>query len=69
MEYISKITYQSVTSFQRTFSILTEMPVSEYIRRRRMSLATIELQNSKSKVIDISLKYGYDSPEAFTRAF
>ncbi len=69
MEYIAKITYQSVTSFQRTFSIITEMPVSEYIRRRRMSLAAFELQNSGIKVIDISLKYGYDSPEAFARAF
>ncbi len=69
MEHISKITYQSVTSFQRTFSIITEMPVSEYIRRRRMSLAAFEFQNSGVKVIDISLKYGYDSPEAFARAF
>lgn len=69
MEYISKITYQSVTSFQRTFSIITEMPVSEYIRRRRMSLAAFEFQNSGVKVIEVSLKYGYDSPEAFTRAF
>ncbi len=69
MEHISKITYQSVTSFQRTFSIITEMSVSEYIRRRRMSLAAFEFQNGGVKVIDISLKYGYDSPEAFARAF
>lgn len=68
-EAIAKITCQSVTSFQRTFSIVTEMPVSEYIRKRRMSLAAVELQGSTAKVIDISLKYGYDSPEAFTRAF
>jgi len=69
LETLARITCQSVTSFQRTFSIVTEMSVSEYIRRRRMSLAAIELKNSTAKVIDISLKYGYDSPEAFTRAF
>lgn len=69
LEYAAKIAYQSVTSFQRMFSIVVEMPVSEYIRRRRMSLAALEFQNSEAKVIDISLKYGYDSPDAFTRAF
>lgn len=69
LETIAKITCQSATSFQRTFSTVTEMPVSEYIRRRRMSSAAIELRTGDAKVIDISLKYGYDSPEAFTRAF
>ncbi len=69
LEIIAKITCQSATSFQRTFSIVTEMPVSEYIRRRRMSLAAFDLQNSNTRVIDTSLKYGYDSPEAFARAF
>jgi AraC family transcriptional regulator len=69
LETIAKITCQSTTSFQRTFSIVTEMPVSEYIRRRRMSLAALDLQNNYAKVIDTSLKYGYDSPEAFARAF
>lgn len=43
LETIAKITCQSATSFQRTFSIVTEMPVSEYIRRRRMSLAAHDL--------------------------
>ncbi len=69
LETIAKIVCQSATSFQRTFSIVTEMPISEYIRRRRMSLAAFELQNSGARVIDTSLKYGYDSPEAFARAF
>ena len=69
LETIAKITYQSATSFQRTFSIVTEMSVSEYIRRRRMSLAALDLQNNGAKVIDTSLKYGYESPEAFARAF
>lgn len=45
------------------------IPLSEYIRRRRMSLAAVDLQSGNEKVIDISLKYGYDSPTAFNRAF
>ena len=68
-ERISKIMCQSVVNFQRTFSIVTDITVNEYIRRRRMTLAAFEMQNSKVKVIDIALKYGYESPEAFTRAF
>lgn len=68
-EKVSEIICQSAISFQRTFSIVTDISVFEYIRRRRMTMAAFELQNSKAKVIDIALKYGYESPEAFTRAF
>lgn len=59
----------SVYQFQRMFSFITDIPLSEYIRRRRMTLAAFELQNTNCKVIDLALKYGYESPEAFTRAF
>lgn len=59
----------SVYHFQRMFSFITDMPLSEYIRRRRLTLAAFDLQNSNTKVIDIALKYGYESPEAFSRAF
>ena len=45
------------------------IPLSEYIRRRRMSLAAIDLQNGNEKIIDIGMKYGYASPTAFNRAF
>ena len=45
------------------------IPLSEYIRRRRMSLAAIELQSGNKKIIDIGMKYGYASPTAFNRAF
>lgn len=68
-EKISSIVGQSAINFQRTFSIVTNISVYEYIRRRRITLATFELQNSNSKVIDVALKYGYESPEAFARAF
>lgn len=55
--------------FQRMFLYMTGIPLSEYIRRRRMSLAAVDLQGGQMKVIDVALKYGYDSPTAFNRAF
>ncbi|WP_094606733.1 hypothetical protein SPSIL_011560 [Sporomusa silvacetica DSM 10669] len=59
----------SVYHFQRMFSFITDVPLSEYIRRRRLTLAAFELQTGDSKIIDLALKYGYDSPVSFTRAF
>jgi AraC family transcriptional regulator len=59
----------STYHFQRMFSFITAVPLSEYIRRRRLTLVAFELQNSDIKVIDAALKYGYDSPTSFTRAF
>lgn len=55
--------------FQRMFSYLAEVPLSEYIRRRKMSCAAVDLQGGKMSVLEVSLKYGYDSPTAFNRAF
>jgi AraC family transcriptional regulator len=55
--------------FQRFFSYITEITLSEYIRRRRLTLSAFELQQNKLKVIDIAQKYGYDSHASFTRAF
>lgn len=55
--------------FQRIFSILCGMTLGDYIRNRRLTLAGNELRAANSKVIDIALKYGYESPESFTRAF
>lgn len=55
--------------FQRMFSMLTGYTVSEYIRNRRITVATQELINCGSKVIDVAVKYGYESPESFTKAF
>jgi AraC family transcriptional regulator len=66
---IAKIACCSVFHFQRMFSFIANVSLAEYIRRRRMTLAAFELQNSSIKVIDIALKYGYESPEAFARAF
>ena len=59
----------SAFHFQRAFSLLTEMSPAEYLRKRRLSQAGAELTDGKHKVIDVALKYGYDSPESFTKAF
>lgn len=55
--------------FQKMFLYMTNISISEYIRRRKMSLAAIELQTTQIKIIDLALKYGYESPTAFNRAF
>jgi AraC family transcriptional regulator len=69
MDKVAKIACCSTYHFQRMFAYMADIPLSEYIRRRRMSLAAADLQHDYNKVIDISLKYGYDSPTAFNRAF
>jgi len=69
LDKVATIMCQSTVSFQRTFSIFMNISIYEYIRRRRMTLAAIEFQTNSIKVIDIALKYGYESPESFTRAF
>ena len=72
-----KIEYSSVAKaaccsefhFSRMFSSLLGISLSEYIRRRRLTRAAFDIQTSNAKIIDIALKYGYDSSDAFTRAF
>ena len=59
----------STYHFQRMFSFITGIPLSEYIRRRRLTAAAFEIQKSEIKIIDAAHKYGYESPEAFSRAF
>lgn len=61
--------FSSSYHFQRVFSILCGFTVGEYIRCRRLSLAGAELAASDAKVIDIALKYGYESPDSFAKAF
>ncbi|MHA7748563.1 MULTISPECIES: AraC family transcriptional regulator [Paenibacillus] len=55
--------------FKRMFSFLAGVSLSEYIRRRRLTLAAFELNHSAIKIIDLAVKYGYNSPDSFTRAF
>lgn len=55
--------------FTRMFSFLAGITLSEYIRRRRLTLAALELKGCNAKVIDVAVKYGYRSPDSFARAF
>ncbi|MED2751123.1 AraC family transcriptional regulator [Bacillus thuringiensis] len=66
---VAKIAYCSEYHFKRIFSFLAGISLSEYIRCRRLTLAAFELKNSNVKVIDIAIKYGYNSPDSFARAF
>ena len=68
-EKAARIACCSAYHFQRMFAYMANVPLSEYIRRRRMSLAAEDLQSSDEKIVDIALKYGYASPTAFNRAF
>ena len=68
-EKVAAESFSSSYHFQRVFSILCGYTLGEYIRLRRLSLAGAELVNGKEKVIDIALKYGYDSPDSFAKAF
>lgn len=59
----------SLFHFQRMFMVIIGVTPSEYARRRRLTLAARELTSGSVKVIDLALKYGYDSPDSFSRAF
>lgn len=66
---VAEKAYVSEFHFQRIFAVLCGFSVSEYIRNRRLALAAQELSNGEVKVIDVAVKYGYDSPDSFARAF
>lgn len=69
IEKIARAVNVSPFYFQKGFALLCGFTVSEYIRNRRLALAGNDLAATDEKVIDIALKYGYDSPDSFTRAF
>jgi AraC family transcriptional regulator len=66
---VARIACSSLTRFQRMFTFMTDMTISDYVRQRKMSLAAEDLKSTDIKVVDLAAKYGYESPEAFTRAF
>lgn len=68
-EAVAREAYSSPFHFQRVFSILCGFTLGEYIRMRRLSLAAADLAHTDEKIIDIAMKYGYDTPESFSRAF
>lgn len=69
IDEIAKSAFMSRYHFQRMFHALTGITLSEYIRNRRLTLAGEELISKDSKIIDIAFKYGYESQDAFTKAF
>ncbi len=68
-EQLGRIACCSSYHFQRMFTYMAGIPLSEYIRRRRMSLAAVDLQGKSMKILDVAGRYGYNSPTSFNRAF
>lgn len=59
----------NVYTMQRVFSVITNIPLAEYIRKRRLSVAASDLISGSCKIIDVALKYGYENATSFSRAF
>lgn len=68
-ETAARIACCSTFHFQRMFSYIAGIPLGAYIRRRRMTAAAFALQSGEERIVDLALRYGYDSPTAFNRAF
>jgi len=66
---VAKSVHMSSYDFHRTFSFIAGMTANEYIRKRRLTLAAQELQTTDISVLDVAYKYGYESPESFSKAF
>lgn len=68
-ERLGQIACCSAYHYQRMFTYMAGVTLAEYIRRRRMSLAAVDLQSGNEQIIDVAARYGYRSPTAFNRAF
>ncbi len=66
---LAKIAYCSEFHFSRMFASISGISLSEYIRRRRLTLAAFELQKSDKRILEIANMYGYESADSFSRAF
>ena len=69
LQKFQQLSGYSYALFSRLFSILADMTLAEYLRNRRLSEAVTDLRESSEKVIDIAMKYGYESADAFSAAF
>jgi AraC-like DNA-binding protein len=69
VEDVSKAAYSSSSNFQRIFNLVTGITIGDYIRNRRLTLAGQELLNKEEKIIDVAMRYQYDTPESFSKAF
>ncbi|MDP4159844.1 MAG: AraC family transcriptional regulator [Bacillota bacterium] len=66
---VARLAFCSEYHFQRMFSFLAGVTLSEYIRRRRLTLAAFELRDTDTRILDVAIKYGYRSADSFSRAF
>lgn len=66
---LARVTLTSEYHFRRLFSALAGMPLSAYVRRRRLTLAAAEVLEGRRGLLEIAVRYGYGSHEAFARAF
>ena len=69
VDTVAHVTAYSSFYLQRLFYILTDISLCDYIRARRLSMAGQELQVKGERVLDVALRYGYDTPESFSKAF
>ncbi|MEW1904362.1 AraC family transcriptional regulator [Streptomyces sp. NPDC086147] len=66
---LARIATTSEYHFRRLFSALAGMPLSEYVRRRRLTVAGAEVLAGERTLLEVAVRYGYGSGEAFARAF
>lgn len=69
MTEIAEVSYLSERTLAELFCSMTGMPVMDYVRKRRLSLAAEDILHTEEKILHISYKYGYESQEGFSRAF
>lgn len=69
IDEIASNNFISTFYLQQGFQILTGYSIGEYIRNRKLYLAALEIKNNKNKIIDVAFKYGYETPESFSKAF
>lgn len=69
IDYLAQVAGCSKYHFSRMFSFLAGIPLSEYIRKRKLTVAGLSLSSNQEKIIDVALRFGYESPEAFSKAF
>ena len=69
LDDVARVVHLSPFFLQRGFSLMTGYGVGEYLRNRRLCQAALDLQGTGEKVIDVAFRYGYETPESFTKAF
>ncbi|MDF2586917.1 MAG: transcriptional regulator, AraC family [Anaerocolumna sp.] len=69
IDFLAKRVFSSQFYFQKVFTMLCDCTVSEYIRNRRMTLSGYDVVDTDINILDIAVKYGYETNESFTRAF